>query len=241
MADELDLSNSVRRTGDHYIAIGEHSDLWLGDLGGLRWAPRRRVTVAIKVLRGGAINKPNFQENLKLALQTAGRIWKKLQHENIARFHGLAFNCGIMPALVLDYYPNGNINDFIKQRGLKDHAKLSLIKQIAHGMRYLHEFQSPIIHGDIRGANILINADGQAVLADYGLVFIIDSTDFTSAKVVGTCRWTAPELMLPPENEEESAPQYSFASDVFAFAMTIVEVRRPRPFLSRHDGCAARY
>jgi serine/threonine protein kinase len=87
----------------------------------------------------------------------------------------------------------------------------------------------------------LINAECQAVLADFGLVFIIDSADFTSAKVVGTCRWTAPELMLPPESEEESPPEYSFASDVFAFAMTIVEVRRPRPFLSGHNGCAARY
>lgn len=87
----------------------------------------------------------------------------------------------------------------------------------------------------------MINAHEQAVLADYGLVFIIDSSDFTSAKVVGTCRWTAPELMLPPENEEEYVPQYSFASDAFAFAMTIVEVRRPSPLPSRHEGCAGRY
>ena len=70
----------------------------------------------------------------------------------------------------------------------------------------------------------MIDAKGHAVLADYGLVFIIDSTDFTSAKVVGTCRWTAPELMVPPEDEEEYVPTYSFSSDVFAFAMTIIEV-----------------
>lgn len=90
-------------------------------------------------------------------------------------------------------------------------------------------------------ANVLINAHGQAVLADYDLVSIIDSTDFTSAKVVGTCRWTAPELMLPPENDEEYVPQYSFPSDIFAFAMTIVEVRRLSPFLSGHEGCSGRY
>lgn len=78
---------------------------------------------------------------------------------------------------------------------------------------------------------MLIDEKGHAVLADYGLVFIIDSTDFTSAKVVGTCRWTAPELMVPPENEEEYAPTYSFASDVFAFAMIIIEVSCRTMFL----------
>jgi len=116
-------------------------------------------------------------------------------------------------------------------------------------MKYLHEFDTPTIHGDIRGvsylveskarelttplpakANVLIDAKGHAVLADYGLVFIIDSTDFTTTKIVGTCRWTAPELMIPPENEEEYAPTYSFSSDVFAFAMTIVEVSCPTTF-----------
>jgi len=60
-------------------------------------------------------------------------------------------------------------------------------------------------------------------LADYGLVFIIDSSDFTTTKILGTCRWSAPELM-GDNDEEDSAPPFSLATDIFAFAMTTVEV-----------------
>jgi len=145
-----------------------------------------------------------------------------------------------MPALVLEFYPNGNINEFVKQKSLNDEAKFSLIKEVALGMKYLHEFDTPTIHGDIRGANVLIDVKGHAVLADYGLVFIIDSTDFTTTKIVGTCRWTAPELMVPPENEEEYASTYSFSSDVFAFAMTIIEVFTEQPpFAEKKSDSAA--
>ena len=73
-------------------------------------------------------------------------------------------------------------------------------------------------------ANVLIDEAGCPVLADYGLTFIIDTSSFTSARTVGLSRWTAPELMeLPPEGQEGSPP-YSTASDIFAFAMTVIEV-----------------
>ena len=81
----------------------------------------------------------------------------------------------------------------------------------------------PCLHLDGK-ANVLIDADGHAVLVDYGLVFIIDSSDFTTTKIAGTCRWTAPELVEYSE-EENSAPSFSLATDVFAFAMTTIEVR----------------
>ena len=61
------------------------------------------------------------------ALEKDGRIWKSFNHPNVARFYGLAFNCGIMPALVLEFYPNGNINEFVKQKSLNDEAKFSLV------------------------------------------------------------------------------------------------------------------
>jgi len=82
-------------------------------------------------------------------------------------------------------------------------------------------------------ANVLIDAKGHAVMADYELVFITASPDFTSVVSSHTLKWMAPELMKDCGHDVEKAPTpYSLASDVFAFAMTVIEVR-PNPSNAR--------
>ncbi|RDB21849.1 hypothetical protein Hypma_011051 [Hypsizygus marmoreus] len=221
---KLDLTGQVQRLGEHYVAIGEHADFWLGE-----WRRGSTITkVGIKQLRGGSTTKPNFIENLREGLRRHGSVWLELNDDHISRFLGLAFDLGLgpMPALILEYHPNGNILHYAKQHPMSDEDKLHLITQVALGLRYLHERKPPIIHGDIRAANVLINNNGQAVLTDYGLAFIIESSDFTSIKTAGNCRWTAPEIMNPSDDDEsvESSPPFTLASDIFAFAMFAVEV-----------------
>ena len=73
---------------------------------------------------------------------------------------------------------------------------------------------------------MLITDDGRAVLADYGLVFVIETTDFTSTKTAGTCRWMAPEVMNPADElleDEEPPVLFTRASDIYAFGMTAFE------------------
>lgn len=91
------------------------------------------------------------------------------------------------------------------------------IKQLCEGadaINYLHE--SNVVHGDIKGSNILINDNGHSLLCDFGLTKMTQSKTSTTMRGAGTTRWQSPELW-------EDIPK-SFASDVYAFAMTIVEV-----------------
>jgi len=79
-------------------------------------------------------------------------------------------------------------------------------------------------------SNVLITEEGVAVLADYGLVFVIETTDFTSTKTAGTCRWMAPEVMNPADEllEEQDPPVlFTKESDIYAFGMTAFEVSPP--------------
>ncbi|KAF9466744.1 kinase-like domain-containing protein, partial [Collybia nuda] len=221
-----DLSDCVRKNGEHYEAIGDHADMWSGEL----TISGRKYQVAIKVLRGGPMRKTNSQTKLdkarQLDLERYGQIWRNLDDPHIARFWGLAFNFGPMPALILDYYPHGNIVGYIKKQKVPNEGRMRLLHEIAQGIQFLHSCQPSIVHGDIRGANVLINGNGQAVLADYQLAFIIESSDFTSVKTAGTCRWTAPEIMSPPEDDSptDSPSLFTLSSDIFSFAMTFIEV-----------------
>ena len=69
-----------------------------------------------------------------------------------------------------------------------------------------------------------MNDERQACIADFGLSRILGESGFTTKSVAGTCRWMAHELVELSDGEEESVPQVTAASDIWAFGMTILEV-----------------
>jgi serine/threonine protein kinase len=217
--DSLDLSQYVVLEGIHYIAIGEHADLWLGKMTN----KKPPLKVAVKVLRGGSSSNPDFLIKFKERLEREAHIWQHLKHPNVSEFYGLAFNFGYMPALILPFYGNGTVVEYLKERS--NEARLAMVRQIAQGLEYLHG--QSVIHGDLRGSNVLIDGDGNPRICDYGLAFIIEPSEFTSIKTAGACRWTAPEIMNPPEDTtstNDALALFTKESDVYAFAMTVIEI-----------------
>ena len=69
-----------------------------------------------------------------------------------------------------------------------------------------------------------MNDEHQACIADFGLSRILGESGFTTKSVAGTCRWMAYELVELSDEEEESVPQVTMASDIWAFGMTVLEV-----------------
>ncbi|KIM74467.1 hypothetical protein PILCRDRAFT_23355, partial [Piloderma croceum F 1598] len=123
--------------------------------------------------------------------------------------------------LVSPYYLRGSIINYLRE--CPDANKLQLLIQVASALSYLHRLS--IIHGDVKGSNILINGNGEASLADFGLSRILEKSGFTTKTTSGTWRYMALELVSPPRGEyEEFIPRVTMATDVWAFAMTIVEV-----------------
>lgn len=87
---------------------------------------------------------------------------------------------------------------------------------VAQAIAYLHDMD--VVYGDVKGGNILISPDGRPLLAGFGLskfVWFMDTS--TALRGAGSVRWQSPELW--------DGERKSFASDVYAFGMTIVEVR----------------
>jgi len=160
-----------------------------------------------------------------------------LVHPNVAPLYGICtmdllgcYHIGVCnaPALVSPYYHNGNALDYMQRCPSVD--RLKMIVDIATGLVYLHS--QGVIHGDLKAVNILIDDDGSAVITDFGLSRILSERGFTTEDIGGSVRWMAPELLIPPkcaDGSEELA--VTFASDVWAFAMTVIEVYTGRvPF-----------
>ncbi|TFK21726.1 kinase-like protein [Coprinopsis marcescibilis] len=119
-------------------------------------------------------------------------------------------------------------------------VKLQWFKDITLGLTFLHGPKPPVLHGDLRCANIFLDDEGRCVLADFGLAFLIDASECTSTKAAGSSRWMAPEIM-DPKSVQEHDPYHSFsaASDVFSLAMTAIEIFTGKPpFSKKSDGAA---
>ncbi|KIO23550.1 hypothetical protein M407DRAFT_77931, partial [Tulasnella calospora MUT 4182] len=90
-------------------------------------------------------------------------------------------------------------------------------------LAFLHQMNPPICHGDLRSANVLINAELRAVLCDFGLARLHEDSNFieldSSNESRGSIRWSSPELI------EGSTRTPS--SDIYVWAWLVWEVRPP--------------
>lgn len=109
------------------------------------------------------------------------------------------------------------------------HIHMHQLCEIAEGLEYLHA--QKIVHGDLRGTNILISDDNSACLSDFGLATIVGDAESTTVAITsssanrgGSVRWFAPELIWPPSFGYAKFA-HTTASDVYAYACVCVEVR----------------
>ncbi|KZV96565.1 kinase-like protein [Exidia glandulosa HHB12029] len=188
-----------------------HQGVWASDSG------NQKVTVAIKFICSG---DDELDKTLRRHRREI-RVWHGIDHPNILRLVGLYWGSGRkLPAMVSVWCQHTNLRNYVKELLPGPEAmaqKYSLLEQIISGLDHLHSQSPPIVHGDLKGDNILLSADGIPKICDFGLSKIIEVTTETSTRVRGTCRWMAPELLL--EEKPVSAP-----GDIWAHACVIVEV-----------------
>jgi len=169
-----------------------------------------------------------------LALQRFCRevvAWRALRHPNVLPLLGVTMTENQF-VMVSEWVEKGNINEFLKVN--KNADRLRLLEDTAVGLIYMHDQE--IIHGNLRGVNILINNDGRACLADFGLLRIISDESNVTATDAGssTVQWASPELLVPHKfGLEGSRPTKE--SDCYALAMTIYEVLSGLTPFSEHS------
>ncbi|QRV98495.1 Serine/threonine-protein kinase [Ceratobasidium sp. AG-Ba] len=142
-------------------------------------------------------------------------IWSKCQHPNVLALMGLViFRDQI--GMVSRWMEQGNLPTYIAQNPGVDRFQLSA--DISAGLAYLH--QTGIVHGDLKGVNVLVGDNGIPMLADFGNAVLYDYTlNFTTTtrKYSLSPRWAAPELL------DEREATYSQQADVYALGMTVLE------------------
>eukprot|EP01018_Ginkgo_biloba_P014762 Gb_04636 [translate_table: standard] len=136
--------------------------------------------------------------------------------------------------LVYDFMENGSLADYLFKGNkpcLSWDERYKIAVGIARGLAYLHEDAKPaIIHRDIKAANVLLDADLNALVADFGLAKFKqeeDQTHFTT-RTVGTMGYVAPEYALYGHLTDKT--------DVFGFGIILLELMTGRRALDSTSG-----
>ncbi|EPQ54922.1 kinase-like protein [Gloeophyllum trabeum ATCC 11539] len=163
-------------------------------------------------------------------------VWRQLRHPFVLPFLGIDLESFDQVSLVSPWMANGNIRDYRGSQALTAQDIHRLLQEVALGLQYLHN--QNVVHGDLRGGNILIDADHKVRLADFGLSVLAEATRgaYTSARQTGSVRWLAPELADP----HAATWRKTRASDVWAFGCVCLEVcteRSPYAYVP-HDALA---
>ena len=143
------------------------------------------------------------------------RLLVHLRHPHILTVLGAVLQ-DAEPILVMEYMDRGSLYDLLHNETLPldGDVVLRILQGVVSGIEFLHSASPPLLHNDIKSANVLVDASFRAKVSDFGL-----SVKRRAARgPPGTPLWMAPELL------RSRKAQPSTATDVYSFGILLSEV-----------------
>lgn len=202
---------------DLYTATNGFNDSELIGIGGSVYKGKLRSTGAEIAVKRVKRNSSQGMKEFAAEIESLGR----LRHKNLVNLQGWCKKKNDL-LIVYDYIPNGSLHSLLytpkQSLVLKWEQRFNILKGIAAGLLYLHEdWEQVVIHRDVKPSNVLIDADMNARLSDFGLSRQYDHDEIShTTRVVGTIGYIPPELFR--------TGKASKSADVFAYGVLLLEV-----------------
>ena len=169
------------------------------------------------------VNISNNEDTLK-TIKNEIEILKLVHHPNILSFiYGFYLQEKKEIVIITELINGGSLKAYLN---IYKYPRLRVIKlwcqEILKGLKYLHEFNPPIIHRDIKCDNILINkATGEVKIGDLGFSRMLKTSEYAKT-FSGTVEFCSPEVYQG---------KYTVKADIYSFGMTMLEmVTREKPY-----------
>lgn len=176
--------------------------------------------VAVKVLAAGPFAAPDFVRRFR----TEAEAVAKLDHPNIVPIYEIG-ECDGQPFFSMKFVDGGSLLGRIAhpQSHPPDREAAGLLIKLARAVHYAH--QRGILHRDIKPANVLLDANGEPHLTDFGLARLVekDSTLTRTMVMLGTPSY------MSPEQARGQTKQLTTAVDVYGLGAVLYELLTGRP------------
>jgi hypothetical protein len=170
-----------------------------------------RRDVALKLLHPQLLTDPAFVTRF----ENDAHATAQLDHPRIAAIYDLGHHEGRM-FMAIQLMAGGSLADRIKAHGRLAFAEaVRVIEDVAQALDYAHA--SGFIHRDVKPSNILFNGRGDAILSDFGLVKVAESSVIartTMGGLIGTPAYMAPEIW-EGKNDSHSTDVYALGCVLF--------------------------
>ena len=229
MAGRRDLPSALRGFIIDNIKLGKQ--IGRGANGRILEAKWEGATIAVKEIHSifiDDVSEPEFQAFKTTFLRECEQS-SRLRHPNVVRFFGIYWPpAARTPSLVMERL-HCSLTGLLEQNPiLQIETKVSILHDVALGLRYLHTRTPVIIHRDLSSNNILISKGMEGKIGDLGTVRLVDPTKQSQmTKAPGTVDFMPPEALAAGENIK-----YKKELDVFSFGCVMLHTlshRWPTP------------
>lgn len=164
------------------------------------------------VVKENIVHDQEYRDRLQRELE----ICKDLDHPHIVKCLGHEY-CDRHLYIHLEYVPGGTMRCILTEFGPLDEELMPVaVKGLLEGLEYLHTRSPPVVHRDIKSANVLVGQDFCLKLADFGCSKRDDlSTSFTTT---GSVLWMAPEVIRGKQGG------YGRKADIWSLGCVFIEM-----------------
>ncbi|XP_050139704.1 L-type lectin-domain containing receptor kinase IX.1-like [Malus sylvestris] len=193
--------------------FGQEEKLGEGGFGGVYKGiiPDLESPVAVKRMSRGS--KQGLKE-----YASEVKIISRLRHRNLVQLIGWCHERKFL--LVYEFMPKGSLDShlFKEQSLLTWEARYKIAQGLASGLFYLHqEWEQCVLHRDIKSSNVMLDANFNAKLGDFGLARLVDhGQEPQTTALAGTMGYMAPEYVITGKASKES--------DVYSFGIVALEI-----------------
>jgi tetratricopeptide (TPR) repeat protein/tRNA A-37 threonylcarbamoyl transferase component Bud32 len=167
-----------------------------------------------------------------------GRLLARLTHANIARLIDAGVTSAGRPYLVLEYVAGATIDSYCESRSLTVEARVRLMLDVLAAVAHAHS--NLVVHRDIKPSNVLIGADGNVKLLDFGVAKLLSAEAAETGAQLTRIEDSAftPEYAAP---EQILGEPVSTATDVYQLGVLLFVLLAGRlPFLTAGANRSAR-
>jgi serine/threonine-protein kinase len=173
---------------------------------------------------------------LALRMAREREILASLAHPNIARLYDVGLTRQGQPFLALEYVEGRPIDEYCREHDLALSSRLRLFAQVSSAVAYAHA--KLVVHRDLKPANILVTAEGQVQLLDFGIAKLLEEGQAKETELTERAgRALTPAYASP---EQILGEPLTIASDVYSLGVILYELLTgARPYHPKRDSRGA--